>query len=574
MVKGISASKGIAIAKAYKLEIQELKITKKQITNPQAEMKRLEMAIELATRELKDLYEQTLQTMGEEEAKIFEAHLLLVKDPELLTAVKQIVFVELVNIEYALKKVRDQFVLLFKQIDDKYMKERASDIADVTNRLLALLLGVKANDLSFIKEEVILIANDLTPSHIASIQTTYVKGIITNVGGSTSHSAIMARSLEIPAVVGTRNITEHVESGDIIILDALNGEVIIRPTSEQIKYYRQLKDEYDMNQQELKKLINQPTITIDKERVELAANISTPQDLKSAINNGAEAIGLFRTEFLYMNHYDFPTEEEQFNAYKEVLSKMKGKKVVIRTLDIGGDKQLSYIKIPKEDNPVLGYRAIRLCLDRKNIFKTQLRALLRASIYGKLAIMFPMIATIQEFNEAKLLLLEVKQQLIAEGIKVSEEIEVGIMIEVPAAAILADQFAKVVDFFSIGTNDLIQYTFASDRMNEQVSYLYQPLNPSILRLIKLVIDAAHKENKWVGMCGEMASDELAIPILLGLGLDEFSVSPTSILKTRYLIQKLSKKEMEKLAHQVIQLSTSEAVINLVKEKIKSFTCVV
>ncbi|ERJ11268.1 phosphoenolpyruvate--protein phosphotransferase [Haloplasma contractile] len=568
MIKGIVASNGIAIAPAYKLEEIKLDITKQVISNPEEECARFSAAIEEASNQLEIIRQQAFETMGEEQAKIFEAHLLVVKDPELIEPVKSKVMEEKVNAEFAVKEIRDQFVMIFENMDNEYMKERASDIRDVTNRLLSILMNVKSNDPSLISEESILIANDLTPSDTAGINPEIVKGFITNIGGRTSHSAIMARSLELPAVVGTKTVMESIQDGDLIILDALNGEVIINPTDEQIVHYKDLKANYEQEQEELKVLKDQPTLTNDDYHVELAANIGTPNDLKGVISHGAEGIGLFRTEFLYMNRSDFPTEEEQFKAYQKVLKGMNGKPVVIRTLDIGGDKELPYLKMPKELNPFLGYRAIRLCLDRREIFKTQLRALLRASTYGSLRIMFPMIATIQEFKDAKTLLNDVKQELLDEGIQVSDRIQIGMMVEIPSAALLADQFAKIVDFFSIGTNDLIQYTFAADRMNEHVSYLYQPLNPSLLRLIKLVIDAAHKEGKWVGMCGEMAGDELAVPVLLGLGLDEFSMSATSILKTRKLIKKLNMKDMNKLANKAADQSTTDEVVNLVNDSIK------
>ena len=374
----------------------------------------------------------------------------------------------------------------------------------------------------------------------------------------------MARSLEIPAVVGTKTILEDVKDGDMIILDGLEGNVIINPSADQVSHYEEVAKAYEAQKAEWAKLKNEKTVSKDGQHVELAANIGTPNDVEGVLGNGGEAVGLYRTEFLYMGRDNFPTEEEQFEAYKAVLEAMGEKPVVVRTLDIGGDKELPYLHLPKEMNPFLGYRAVRLCLDDTDLFRTQLRALLRASAYGKLRIMFPMIATLNEFRAAKALLLEEKAKLVSEGVTVSDEIEVGMMVEIPSAAVLADQFAKEVDFFSIGTNDLIQYTMAADRMNEKVSYLYQPYNPSILRLVKMVIDAAHKEGKWTGMCGEMAGDQTAIPLLLGLGLDEFSMSATSILPARSLISKLSKAEMAELAAEALNKSTVEEVIALVE----------
>ena len=378
----------------------------------------------------------------------------------------------------------------------------------------------------------------------------------------------MSRSLEIAAVVGTKSITQEVKQGDMIIVDGLTGEVIIDPTEDEVIAYQNKRERFFEDKQELQKLRDEETTTIDGRHAELAANIGTPNDLKGVIENGAEGIGLYRTEFLYMGRDEMPTEDEQFEAYKKVLETMEDKRVVVRTLDIGGDKELPYLNLPEEMNPFLGYRAIRLCLDQPDIFRPQLRALLRASAFGKLNIMFPMVATIQEFRDAKALLLEEKDNLTNEGIEVSDDIELGIMVEIPSTAALADVFAKEVDFFSIGTNDLIQYTMAADRMSERVSYLYQPYNPSILRLVKQVIEASHKEGKWTGMCGEMAGDEIAIPLLLGLGLDEFSMSATSVLKARRQIKGLSQNEMEELAQRAIDCATSEEVQDLVNQYAK------
>jgi len=453
--------------------------------------------------------------------------------------------------------------MMFEQMDNEYMKERAADIRDVTKRVLAHLLGVQLPNPSMIAEEVIIVAEDLTPSDTAQLNRNFVKGFTTNIGGRTSHSAIMARSMEIPAVVGTKTATEEITNGDFVIVDGLKGEVHINPTPELIADYRKVHEDYEVQKAEWAKLVNEPTLTNDGHHVELAANIGIPNDLKGVIENGGEGVGLYRTEFLYMGRDQLPSEEEQFESYKAVLKGMAGKPVVVRTLDIGGDKELPYLDLPKEMNPFLGFRAIRLCLEEQGIFRTQLRALLRASSFGNLKIMFPMIATLDEFRAAKTILEEEKEKLLSEGQTVAEKIELGIMVEIPSTAILADQFAKEVDFFSIGTNDLIQYTMAADRMNQRVSYLYQPYSPSILRLVKMVIDAAHAEGKWAGMCGEMAGDETAIPVLLGLGLDEFSMSATSILKARSQIKNLKKSDMEKLAQEVLNMQTTSQVIEAV-----------
>ena len=563
-IKGIAASNGIAIAKAFKLIEPELTVVKSTISDVEAEINLYKEALVKTTEELQKIKVKAAQNLSEEEAAVFDAHINMANDPELLSQTTDKIKTENVNASYAFDEVSNMFIMMFESMDNEYFRERAADIKDIKKRILAHLLGVKVNDPSTIDEQVVIIAEDLTPSDTAQLDRNFVKGFATNIGGRTSHSAIMARSLEIPAVVGTKTVLEDVKDGDMIILDGLEGNVIVNPSAEQLAHYEEVATSYEAQKAEWAKLKNEKTVSKDGQHVELAANIGTPKDVEGVLANGGEAVGLYRTEFLYMGRDNFPTEEEQFEAYKAVLEAMGDKPVVVRTLDIGGDKELPYLHLPKEMNPFLGYRAIRLCLDDTDLFRTQLRALLRASAYGKLRIMFPMIATLNEFRSAKALLLEEKAKLVAEGVTVSDEIEVGMMVEIPSAAVLADQFAKEVDFFSIGTNDLIQYTMAADRMNEKVSYLYQPYNPSILRLVKMVIDAAHKEGKWTGMCGEMAGDQTAIPLLLGLGLDEFSMSATSILPARSLISKLSKAEMQELAAEALNKSTVEEVIELVE----------
>jgi phosphoenolpyruvate-protein phosphotransferase (PTS system enzyme I) len=567
-LKGIAASSGIAMAKAYRLVEPDLSFQQKTIENPEQEIKRFEVALTTAKQELEQIRDRAHIELGADKAAIFEAHLLVLSDPELISPIEDKIKTEKVNAENALKETADFFIMMFEQMDNEYMKERAADIRDVTKRVLAHLLGVQLVSPNMISEEVVIVAEDLTPSDTAQLNRNYVKGFTTDIGGRTSHSAIMARSLEIPAVVGTKTATKEIKNGDFVIVDGLSGEVLVNPSEEQIQQYQKKAVEFEAQKEEWAKLVNEKTVTADGHHVELAANIGTPKDLTGVVNNGGEAVGLYRTEFLYMGRDQLPTEDEQFEAYKAVLEGMKDKPVVVRTLDIGGDKELPYLHLPNEMNPFLGFRAIRLCLEEQGIFRTQLRALLRASIYGNLKIMFPMIATLVEFRQAKAVLEEERNKLTNEGIAVSEKIEVGIMVEIPSTAILADQFAKEVDFFSIGTNDLIQYTMAADRMNERVSYLYQPYNPSILRLIKMVIDASHKEGKWTGMCGEMAGDETAIPVLLGLGLDEFSMSASSILKARSLLRRLAKADMEKLADSVLQMSTTEEVVIAIKNATK------
>ncbi|QCK82321.1 phosphoenolpyruvate--protein phosphotransferase [Geobacillus kaustophilus NBRC 102445] len=563
-IHGIAASSGIAIAKAYRLETPHLAAEKRTVADVEAEIARLEAAVAKAKEELEAIKQHALEKLGEDKAAIFAAHLLVLDDPELLNPIKEKIKTEQVNAEYALHETASFFISMFEGMDNEYMKERAADIRDVTKRVLAHLLGVTISNPSLISEEVVIIAEDLTPSDTAQLNRQYVKGFATDIGGRTSHSAIMARSLEIPAVVGTKAITAEVQNGDIVIVDGLDGQVVVNPSPELLARYEEKRARYEEQKAEWAKLVDQPTVTADGVHVELAANIGTPDDVKGALANGAEGIGLYRTEFLYMGRSELPTEDEQFAAYKTVLEQMGGKPVVVRTLDIGGDKELPYLHLPKEMNPFLGFRAIRLCLEMQDMFRTQLRALLRASVHGNLKIMFPMIATLDEFRQAKAILLEEKEALLRQGVPVADGIEVGMMVEIPAAAVMADQFAREVDFFSIGTNDLIQYTMAADRMNERVSYLYQPYNPAILRLISYVIDAAHREGKWVGMCREMAGDPIAIPILLALGLDEFSMSATSILPARAQLKRLSKEDAVCVKETVLSLGTAEEVVSFVK----------
>ncbi|HDD5716694.1 TPA: phosphoenolpyruvate--protein phosphotransferase [Staphylococcus aureus] len=569
LIKGIAASDGVAIAKAYLLVEPDLTFDKNEkVTDVEGEVAKFNNAIEASKVELTKIRNNAEVQLGADKAAIFDAHLLVLDDPELIQPIQDKIKNENANAATALTDVTTQFVTIFESMDNEYMKERAADIRDVSKRVLSHILGIELPNPSMIDESVVIVGNDLTPSDTAQLNKEFVQGFATNIGGRTSHSAIMSRSLEIPAIVGTKSITQEVKQGDMIIVDGLNGDVIVNPTEDELIAYQDKRERYFADKKELQKLRDADTVTVDGVHAELAANIGTPNDLPGVIENGAQGIGLYRTEFLYMGRDQMPTEEEQFEAYKEVLEAMNGKRVVVRTLDIGGDKELSYLNLPEEMNPFLGYRAIRLCLAQQDIFRPQLRALLRASVYGKLNIMFPMVATINEFREAKAILLEEKENLKNEGHDISDDIELGIMVEIPATAALADVFAKEVDFFSIGTNDLIQYTLAADRMSERVSYLYQPYNPSILRLVKQVIEASHKEGKWTGMCGEMAGDETAIPLLLGLGLDEFSMSATSILKARRQINGLSKNEMTELANRAVDCATQEEVIELVTNYVK------
>ncbi len=567
MLKGIAASQGIAIAKVYKLEQPKLNIQQVS-SDPSTELAKLDAAFKKTVSDIEKIKEVASKSLKEEELAIFDAHLMMVNDPEFRGMIEQDINDNKNNAEFAAKTVSDNMVAMFEAMDDEYMRGRAADIRDVSFRLQCNLAGKEIPNLATLNEPVVVVAKDLTPSDTGSLNKEFAKGFATEVGGRTSHSAIMARSLEIPAVVGVTGILSAAKSGDSVILDAITGEVILNPSDAQVAEYTKKAEAYQKEKDALKAMKDQPSVSTDGHKVLLVGNIGSVADVEGVLANGGEGVGLFRTEFLYMkSENDFPDEDTQFAAYKQVLEGMNGRPVVIRTLDIGGDKKLKYYTFDEEMNPFLGVRAIRFCLMRKDVFRVQLRALLRASAFGHLCIMFPMIATVNEFKEAKALYEEERANLIKEGIKVGNDVEVGCMIEIPAAAVLADQLAKYADFFSIGTNDLIQYSMAADRMSQPVSYLYQPLNPSILRLVKMTIDGAHKNGKWCGMCGEMAGDELAAPVLLGLGLDEFSMSATSILRARKMINGLSYEAMQKLAAQAVELDRMEDVVELVKKNI-------
>lgn len=562
MLKGIATSSGIALGKIYKLE-QPVVVVNDNPANGEEEVKKFEDALAKTISDIEQIKERASVNLKEEELAVFDAHLMMAGDPEYKDQIIAMIK-EGKSADFATKSVSDMMIAMFESMDNEYFKERAADIKDVSFRLLCNILGLTIPDLTAIDEEVVIVAEEMTPSDTAQMNKKYAMGFVTEVGGKTSHAAIMAVSLGIPAVVGCTGVMANCKHGDYIILDAKNGDVIINPTQEEIDEYTRRRNAYLEEKEALKVLLNKPTITVDGHQVELVSNIGNPKDMDNVIANGAEGVGLFRSEFLYMDETEhFPTEETQFEAYKTVLERAEGKRVVVRTLDIGGDKTLPYFQFDPEMNPFLGYRAIRLCLDRPDIFKDQVRALLRASVYGKLAIMFPMIATVDEFRRAKQFVLDQKEELLKEGVAVSDSIEIGMMVEIPASAVLADEFARYADFFSIGTNDLIQYSMAADRMSEKVSYLYQPLNPSILRLVKMTIDGAHSQGKWCGMCGEMGGDPMAAPILLGLGLDEFSMSSPRILPTRKIITSLSKKEMEELANKALKCHTESEVVELV-----------
>ena len=535
MKKGIAASKGYAIGKVFLQVNEEIVITDEKISDIEGEKAKLQKALDDSRAQLEKIKEKALTEMGEEKAQVFEAHITLLDDPEFTGAMQMEIESNSTNSMKAVQSVTDMFVSIFDAMEDAYMRERAEDIKDVSKRIISNLAGKGGDAFAITEENTIVVAHDLTPSDTAQLDRSKVVGFITDIGGRTSHAAIMARTLEIPAVLGLGDITTSVKTGDKVIVDGITGDVIINPSEEVIAEYTEKKEKFQAEQEELKKLIDVKTTTKSGRRIEVCGNIGKPEDVLGVIANGGDGVGLFRTEFLYMDRESAPTEEEQFESYKFVLEKMEGKQVVIRTLDIGGDKTLPYLPLPQEMNPFLGYRAIRLCLDKKEIFKVQLRALLRASVFGKLCVMFPMISGIQEFRQAKEVVEECKAELRTEGKEYSDNIQWGIMVEIPAAAVMADELAKEVDFFSIGTNDLIQYTLAADRMSEKVSYLYNPMHPAVLRLIKMTIDGAHSQGKWVGMCGEMAGDETAIPTLVEYGLDEFSMSATSILPAKKIM---------------------------------------
>ncbi|CAH1852041.1 phosphoenolpyruvate--protein phosphotransferase [Convivina praedatoris] len=566
--QGIAASNGIAIAKAYLLVAPDLSFDVHSITDVEAEQARFDAALAASTTDLEHIKAKASKNLGESEAQVFEAHLMVVADPEMSAAVKKRIVDESVNAEQALTEVTDAYTSMFEAMagTNDYMKERAADIRDVTQRILSHLLGVNIPNPALIDEDVVLVTQDLTPSDTAQLDRQFVKGILSDLGGRTAHASIMARTLEIPAVVGTDVATSQVKDGDLVVLDGFTGHVVVNPDEQTLATYKEKAEVFAAQKVEWAKLKTEHSVSADGKNFVVGANIGAPKDMEAVLDNGAEGVGLYRTEFLYMESDHMPTEDEQFEAYKAVLEKMVGKPVTVRTMDIGGDKHLSYWKLPEEENPFLGYRAIRISLDQDEIFRTQLRALIRASAFGNLWIMFPMVATLTEFQQAKAIYEEERAKLADQGVPMGD-IKLGIMIEIPAAAVMADQFAKEVDFFSIGTNDLIGYTMAADRGNDRVSYLYQPYNPAILRLINTVIQAAHVEGKFVAMCGEMAGDSIAIPLLVGMGLDEFSMSAPSILQTRSLIKKLETESLKHLVQKALALQTNDQVKELVEAEL-------
>ena len=559
----------MSIAKAYLLIDPDLSFEKKTIDDPAAEYERVEKAFSASIADLATIKQNAKSRLSDEELEVFDAHIAILSDPEMKSQIKDEIESQHVSAEEAMTDVTTNFAnVLAAMTDNKYMQERAADVKDVAKRALSHLLGKQLPDIASISEPVVIIAKEITPSDTSQMDAKFVKGLATDLGGRTSHAAIMARTLRIPAVVGAEDVTSTIKNGDMVIVDGLHGDIIVDPSQAQIDEYQAKADSFEKERAEWAKLVDAPSVSKDGQHFEIAANIGTPDDVADALKQGADGVGLFRSEFLYMSSDHLPTEDEQFEAYKKAVVGMQGKPVVVRTLDIGGDKPLNYLPLPEEMNPFLGYRAIRICLHRPDIFKTQLRALIRASEFGPVEIMFPMIATLAELRQAKAIYQECKDELQKDHPGLGDNVKIGMMIEVPLAALYADQLAKEVDFFSIGTNDLIQYCFAADRGNDAVSYLYQPLNPAFLRLIKHVIDAAHANNTKAAMCGEMAGDQLAMPLLLGMGLDEYSMSASSILRTRSMMKNLDTKECAKWASDAINLCyTADEVEKMVKTRL-------
>ncbi|EKO3480258.1 phosphoenolpyruvate-protein phosphotransferase PtsI [Vibrio fluvialis] len=561
MISGILASPGIAIGKALLLQEDEIVLNTNTISDAQvdAEVQRFYDARNKSAAQLEVIKQKALETFGEEKEAIFEGHIMLLEDEELEEEILALIKDEKLTADNAIHTVIEEQAMALESLDDEYLKERATDIRDIGSRFVKNALGINIVSLSDINEEVILVAYDLTPSETAQINLNYVLGFVCDIGGRTSHTSIMARSLELPAIVGTNNITAQVKNGDMLILDAMNNKIIVNPTDAELEEAKAVKAAFLAEKEELAKLKDLHAETLDGHRVEVCGNIGTVKDCDGITRNGGEGVGLYRTEFLFMDRDALPTEEEQYQAYKEVAEAMEGQAVIIRTMDIGGDKDLPYMDLPKEMNPFLGWRAVRISLDRREILRDQLRGILRASAHGKLRIMFPMIISVEEIRALKAAIEEYKAELRAEGLAFDESIEIGVMVETPAAAAIAHHLAKEVSFFSIGTNDLTQYTLAVDRGNEMISHLYNPLSPAVLTVIKQVIDASHAEGKWTGMCGELAGDERATLLLLGMGLDEFSMSGISIPKVKKVIRNSNFAEVTAMAEEALSLPTAAEI---------------
>lgn len=573
MISGILVSPGIAFGKALLLKEDEIVINRKKISPDQVdqEVERFLAGRAKASAQLEVIKTKAGETFGEEKEAIFEGHIMLLEDEELEQEIIALIKDEHASADAAAFSVIEGQAKALEELDDEYLKERAADVRDIGKRLLRNILDMAIVDLSSIQDEVILVATDLTPSETAQLNLNKVLGFITDLGGRTSHTSIMARSLELPAIVGTSDVTKQVKNDDYLILDAVNNKIYVNPTADVIDELKAVQNQYISEKDELTKLKDLPAITLDGHQVEVCANIGTVRDVAGAERNGAEGVGLYRTEFLFMDRDSLPTEEEQFQAYKAVAEAMGSQAVIVRTMDIGGDKDLPYMNLPKEENPFLGWRAIRICLDRKEILHDQLKGILRASAFGKLRIMFPMIISVEEVRELKAELEMLKAELREKGQAFDETIEVGVMVETPAAAVIAHHLAKEVDFFSIGTNDLTQYTLAVDRGNELISHLYNPMSPSVLGLIKQVIDASHAAGKWTGMCGELAGDERATLLLLGMGLDEFSMSAISIPRIKKIIRNTNFEDVKALADQALAQPTAQELMNLVNKFIEEKT---
>lgn len=561
MISGILASPGIAFGKALLLQEDEIVINKNPIPTGllEDEITRLYKARDLSKEQLEVIKCKARETFGEEKEAIFEGHIMLLEDEELEEEIIAFIKDNNASAEYAIHSIIEEQAQTLESLDDEYLKERATDIRDIGSRFVKNALGINIVSLSNINEQVILVANDLTPSETAQINLNFVLGFVTDIGGRTSHTSIMARSLELPAIVGTNDITQRINNGDMLVLDAINNQIVINPSDEELEKFKAVRDAFLSEKEELAKLKDLPAITLDGHRVEVCGNIGTVKDCDGVNRNGGEGVGLYRTEFLFMDRTALPTEEEQYKAYKEVAEAMNGQAVIVRTMDIGGDKDLPYLDLPKEMNPFLGWRAVRISLDRRDILRDQLRAILRASAHGKLRIMFPMIISVEEIRELKAALEEYKAELWAEGIPFDKNIETGVMVETPAAAAIAHHLAKEVDFFSIGTNDLTQYTLAVDRGNELISHLYNPLSPAVLTVIKQVIDASHKEGKWTGMCGELAGDEKATLLLVGMGLDEFSMSAISLPRVKKIVRNANFAEVKAMAEEALAMPTAAEI---------------
>lgn len=566
-ITGIPASYGIAIGPAFVYQRVELEIRRETIDDTDVEWARFESAQVTARTQLDEIYLKAEKESGDEHAAIFKAQLMMLDDPELVSAVKTVVFEQKIKVESALADAVENYAGMLEALEDEYLSARALDIRDVGARMLRILLGVSDTPAKDLSLPSIIIADDLTPSDTILLDKTYVLGFCTAKGGATSHTAILARSLGIPAVVGAGNTVQHLRNGIQLIVDGDSGEVIVDPDAPTLSEYHLRQDKSLLIKEKASEVAHQPAVTSDGHQVEIVANIGNVEDARAALEAGAEGVGLLRSEFLYLERSSLPTEEEQYQSYKAIADTFGELPVILRTLDVGGDKEIPYIDLPKEDNPFLGVRAIRLCLNRPQLFKPQLRAALRAGQGNNLKLMFPMVASVEEVVQAKSLLEECRRELEQEGHLIQDKMEVGIMIEIPAAAIIADQLAEVVDFFSIGTNDLSQYTMAADRTNAKVAQIASGFQPAVFRLIKQVIDAAHARGKWVGLCGEMAGELIAIPILLGLGLDEFSMNPPAIPYAKLLIQSISLEKAKAVAELALNQLNSNEIRALVLELI-------